>query len=182
MAWKKSWSRLDALEVSDEQNPDVIEAIATVRNVLARLDLAYLDAANIMVDADPEYCAAFFLIPHSDDGSVVELRHGDGYTYLLTAIGDYHGGVDDEDLGEFVAAALTGRLLHTVRLRGGVPIEDRWAWRPEDGERRELRSTFRWSSVWRLAWPLFSDRYEHRALDFNRSPSVVEAPDGRLSL
>ena len=179
MTWTKTWSSLDAVEVSEQHNPDVIEAIDTVRNVVARLDLEYLDPATVMVDADPDYRAAFFLIPHSDDGSVVELRHGDSYTYLLSAMGDYHGYVDDENLGDFVAAALSGRLLHTMRRRGGVPVEDRWAWQLKDGERHELRPTFRWSAVWRLAWPMFSDDLEHRALDFDRSPAVVEAPDDR---
>lgn len=177
-----TWSKLDAVDVSEEHNPDVIDAISTVRSVLARLDLAYLDPAAVTVDADPEYRAVYFSIPHSDDGSVVELRHGDGYTYLLSTIGDYHGGVDDEELGAFLTAALTGRLVHTVRLRGRVAVEDRWAWQLPDDEWRRLDPAFRWSALWRLAWPPFSDVFDHRALDFNRSPSVVEALEQPLPL
>jgi hypothetical protein len=122
-----TWRKLDAVEISDQHNPDVIEAISTVRNVVARLDLAYLDAAAVTVDADPEYRAAYFSIPHSGDGSVVELRHGDGYTYLRSAMGDYDGYVDDEALGAFLSAALTGRLVHTLRRRGNATVEHRWA-------------------------------------------------------
>lgn len=123
-----TWSKLDAVDVSEAHNPDVIDAISTVCSVRARLNLAYLDPAAVTVDADPGYRAVYFAIPHSDDGSVVKLRHGDGYTYLLSAMGDYHGGVADEELGAFLTAALTGRLVHTVRLRGGVQVEDGWAW------------------------------------------------------
>ncbi|MGH2946829.1 MAG: hypothetical protein ACRDPC_11310 [Solirubrobacteraceae bacterium] len=158
----------------DEHNSDVIDAIRAVRRVVRDIRVAYLEPSVVTVDADPEYRAAYFRFPHSADADVcIEVRHGDGYSYLRSPVGEYHGYVNDDEFGDFVAAVLEGGLSRTRRLRGGVPVEERLRLRAREGRVWELRSRLYWRALWRLAIPGLDQQFERHTVSFDQAPSVV---------
>jgi hypothetical protein len=174
-----TWMGLDAVDVDDPLlNDDVADAVRAVRDLLATERPTFVEREAVRVDADPDYRAAFFSIPHSQDEFAIELRHGDGYSYLRSPIGDYDGFIEDEVFGEFMRAALHGRLIRVGRLRGGAEVEHSWRWFASDGTWHRLGRGYAWRSVWRLALP-FGDAFEHVTFDFNRSPPVVHLADWR---
>ncbi len=173
-----SWTRLDALDADDPTlNEDVADAVRAVRSLLAADPPLFVDAGAVRVHANPDYRAAFFSIPHSRDAFTIELRHGDGYTYLRSRIGDYDGYVDDDLFPEFVRAALHGRLIRAARLRGAIEIESTWRFRASDGTQHTLGTNYAWRSIWRR-WLPFSERSRHVTFNFNRSPPISHLPAG----
>lgn len=165
------WAQLDEVGHAD-LNPDVEAAIRATRAALRSLDLAYLDAAAVTCDVEHDDRGVYFLIPHREDGTVVEMRHGDGWTYLRTPFGTCHGSVRDDEFGEYLVAALTGRVVRLSRRRGGVEVSSRWDWCAVDGTRRCLARSVRWSQSWRLLVPVHSQAVASEAVHFGRSPAI----------
>jgi hypothetical protein len=168
-----AWTPLDAAS-EPEHNPDVIEAIETVRIVLRSLNLTYLDPTEVIVDANPDYRAALFRFPHSaDPETYIELRQGDGYSYLKSPLGEYHGSIPDGEFAEFLEAVLTGGLTQTRRLRGQAPVAERLQLLARDGRWKELARRVHWLALWRLAVPTSHERFERYSLSFDRLPGVA---------
>jgi hypothetical protein len=105
---RKKWEPLDQVVLSEPaHNPDVIEAVHTVRGVLQRRSLPHLDTNSVLVDARPKLRAAHFRFEHREKPDViVEIRQGDGYTAWRSPTGKYDGYIRDEDFPRFVEAKL----------------------------------------------------------------------------
>ena len=172
-----AWTALDALATStEEHNPDVIEAIEIVRSVVDAANVAYLNRADVTVDADPDLRAAFFRFPHRAEPQIrVEVRQGDGYTYLKAPLGEYHGYVVDEDFKAFIEGVLSGGLLRVVRVRGGAPVEARLQLRQTSGELKQLSRRVRYLALWRFAVPMLRERRERQSLSYDRMPAIGSA-------
>jgi hypothetical protein len=104
----RKWELLDEVVLSEPaHNPDVIEAVQTVRGVLQRCSLPNLDGNSVLVDARPKLRAAHFRFAHREKPDVVvDIRQGDGYTSWRSPVGRYDGYIHDEDFPAFVEAKL----------------------------------------------------------------------------
>jgi hypothetical protein len=104
----KHWQPLDQLSVSAEtHNPDVIQAVATVRDVIRSRSLPNLDPHSVLADASPKLRAVYFRFEHRlEPDTVVEIRQGDGYTSLRSPGQKYDGYIPDEEFRAFVDTKL----------------------------------------------------------------------------
>ena len=171
MAQHRDWVPLTTLAVSEsEHHPDAIEAIRAVRPIVENHTRRYLNPADIMVDANPELRAAFFRFTHSaDPEGILEIRQGDGYTAVVSPLGEYHGYVPEVEFATFVEAILDGRLVQT---RGRAILGERLSWTAPDGTTHDLSPGFIRRALL-LLLPRSKGQLERYSFSFDRLPAVM---------